>query len=96
MGHMEQRTNGSAHAVDNGDGSIVINGTASGDLWYFLGNVQAKKGDTFTLTGCPSGGNTSVYRLYANARNANNVDIYADDLNDIGAPQRYHSSKRYG
>jgi hypothetical protein len=68
----------------NGDGSIVINGTASGELWYFLGNVQAKKGDTLTLTGCPNGGNTSVYRLYANARNANNVDIYADDLNDIG------------
>ena len=70
--------------IHNEDGSITINGTASSDVWYLLGNVQAKKGDALTLTGCPKGGHTSVYRLYANARNANNVDIYADDLNDIG------------
>jgi hypothetical protein len=70
--------------IHNEDGSITFNGTTTEELLYLLGIIPAEKGETFTLTGCPEGGDTSVYHLYANARNANNVDIYADDLNDIG------------
>lgn len=70
--------------IHNEDGSITFNGTTTEELLYLLGIIPAEKGETFTLAGCPKGGNTSVYRLYANAINADNVDIYADDLNDIG------------
>ena len=51
----------------NADGSVTVNGTASGNaLFWLLGNQNATMtlpSGTYTLSGCPSGGTSSTYRL---------------------------------
>lgn len=52
----------------NDDGSITVNGTASGgaSFFYLTNNLSLTVGGEYILNGCPSGGNLSGYsvRLY--------------------------------
>ena len=62
--------------TDNGDGSITVNGTATAQTNFHLTNkitvdddskgLELKKGQTYILSGCPSGGSSSTYFLYNN------------------------------
>lgn len=61
-----QTLNGVAFTV-NADGSITIKGTATEAAFYGL-NYNIKNlipGEVYSLTGCPAGGSSSTYRLYA-------------------------------
>ena len=52
--------------TQNADGSVTINGTATGDsstTFSVSGNVTLPKGATFTFSGCTTGSN-STYRMY--------------------------------
>lgn len=56
--------NGVAFTV-NSDGSITANGTASADAALDIGGGFAlSRSEKYILTGCPSGGGDSAYRLY--------------------------------
>lgn len=48
----------------NDDGSINVNGTATANTYLVLGAVGLVGGTTYALSGCPSGGGNSTYRLY--------------------------------
>ncbi len=51
----------------NSDGSIVANGTATANArYYFVSEDEAReniKAGTYRITGCPSGGSTTTYRI---------------------------------
>lgn len=47
------------------DGSINVNGTASADTDLTIKSALVLPTESYTLTGCPSGGSTSTYRLFA-------------------------------
>ena len=52
--------------TQNADGSVTINGTATGDsstTFSVSGNVTLPAGSTFTFSGCTTGSN-STYRMY--------------------------------
>lgn len=53
--------------VENGDGTITVNGTATANATYsFIPTSKAftlTTGTTYTLKGCPSGGSMDTYRL---------------------------------
>jgi hypothetical protein len=68
----------------NSDGSITFNGTSNGELYYALGSVAVNQGETFTLSGAPSGGSNTTYRILAGAYTASGVGAYNDDLRDMG------------
>lgn len=48
----------------NDDGTVTVDGTASANAYLVLGSVNLIGGQTYKLTGCPSGGGASTYRLY--------------------------------
>lgn len=48
----------------NSDGTITASGTATANATCLIGTFYASK-KTCTLSGCPSGGSTSTYTLYA-------------------------------
>ncbi|MBQ8688333.1 MAG: hypothetical protein IJ512_07285 [Ruminococcus sp.] len=48
----------------NDDRSIKVSGTATADATLDLGTLDLTLGEQYTLTGCPSGGSESTYRLY--------------------------------
>ena len=71
-------TNGITFTV-NSDGSVTANGTATANafLWV-LGNSASSPADYYvpgelTLTGCPSGGSLSTYRLILQERVPNGI-----------------------
>lgn len=57
-------TNGITITV-NDDGSVTMNGTATAEVLFFLTNsFQAPAiGEKYTISGCPSGGSATTYRL---------------------------------
>lgn len=69
----------------NDDGTIVVNGTATGDIYfpvfatYNSNEYPLISGRQYCLSGCPSGGGFSSFRLYLEM---NSVRI--DNANDIG------------
>ncbi len=59
--------------TDNGDGTITVNGTATGNAWYPISTrsastIYATKGK-YHLSGCPSGGGNLKYYLQCNVYN---------------------------
>ena len=59
-----QTKNGVTFTV-NDDGTINVNGIATANTTFILKqNILLKKGSTYTVSGCPSGGSTSTYCLY--------------------------------
>lgn len=58
-----QTVNGVTFTVNN-DGTITANGTATGYVNYTISHVvPLNKGDTYILTGCPSGGSATTYEM---------------------------------
>lgn len=60
----------------NADGSVTANGTASGNAIYPLNNGYNTKlatGETFKITGCPSGGSAQTYSLRVYRTSGNTV-----------------------
>jgi hypothetical protein len=47
----------------NSDGTYKFTGTASASSYFIVGQVNIPAG-TYTLSGCPTGGGSSTYRLY--------------------------------
>lgn len=48
----------------NSDGSVVVNGTATANAVFDVVKSKLSPGIKYTLSGCPSGGSDSTYKLY--------------------------------
>lgn len=64
--------------TDNGDGSVTIDGTATGDSQFMFmsrhDDTMTLKAGTYTISGgCPKGGSTSTYRLIVSKKDAEGV-----------------------
>lgn len=76
-----------------GDGSIVANGTATGNIYFTLFSKndsapQLEKGHTYILSGCPAGGAANTYKIYLHERNADNT-AWATSYEDYGSGKTY-------
>ena len=58
----------------NSDKTIAANGTANGNIFLQIGTIHVVAGQTYTLTGCPSGGGSGAYSLYAALADGNKND----------------------
>lgn len=47
--------------TDNGDGTITVNGTATTDTTFILVSDLTLTAETYTFSGCPSGGSDTTY-----------------------------------
>ena len=66
----------------NEDGTITVNGTSvysTAFNWQLGGHMSLTPGKYF-LSGCPSGGHTSTYKLFANVTRANGSSAYPNDF----------------
>ena len=68
--------------VDNGDGSITVNGTATAGTMFHCKvynrlplMLGLEKGRQYTLSGCPKGGSLDTYSMNIAFRNADDVAI---------------------
>lgn len=91
--------NGITFTVNNNDKSVTVSGTASADarLDYnlYLDIGTSLTNNTYILSGCPSGGSTSTFYIYANIHNTSD-DSFAANMNDIGTgATRFVSSSNY-
>lgn len=64
--------------TDNGDGSVTIDGTATGDSQFIFisryADTMTLEAGTYTISGgCPEGGSTSTYRLIVSKNDAEGV-----------------------
>ena len=57
------RTTYEVTATPNEDGSITVDGTATGNAFFELGSAELEPG-TYVLNGCPSGGAVATYCMY--------------------------------
>lgn len=48
----------------NSDGTLKVNGTANENIFAKIGEASVTAGTQYFLSGCPSGGGSSSYRLY--------------------------------
>lgn len=67
----------------NSDRTITVSGTATDDLYYSINTIASRtifaRNKTYYLSGCPSGGGTSSYGLFAEVRNNEKyVAIYSE------------------
>ena len=84
--------------TDNGDGTIIVNGIAEETIIFYLQysdffNVIA--GETYTLTGCPTGGGSTKWRLSIRDENLNGQYILINDAGN-GATFIPKTSKALG
>lgn len=75
----------------NEDGSLTINGTATATVYYAPYRFTFKKGVSYIMSGCPSGGSASTYFMYINnlggVRDYGNgveVNLQDDFTSDVG------------
>lgn len=54
---------------DNGNGTVVANGTSNDNIAFNFGEATLQAG-IYRLSGCPNGGGASIYRLQANKTGA--------------------------
>lgn len=57
-------TTGGITFTVNDDGTVTVDGTATANAYLVVGSVDLIGGQTYKLTGCPTGGGGSTYRLY--------------------------------
>lgn len=68
--------NGVTFTVKN-DGTITINGTATKAIEFFLNEVKCVAGESYRLSGCPSGGGANTYILFDNAKFVGNGTTFS-------------------
>lgn len=59
-------SNGITYVI-NEDGSVTVNGKATAESTYIVGDVSLSAGEYYTLTGCPVGGSEYSYELTDNS-----------------------------
>lgn len=59
--------------TDNGDGTITVNGTSTATTYFYIANGGTLGVGRYTISGCPSGGTSSTYRINLN-RDSNVYD----------------------
>ena len=69
--------NGITYTV-NSDGTISASGTATADSYKRVGYNILLKAGTYILSGCPSNGGSSLYRLYATGSGGTIANDYGD------------------
>lgn len=86
----------------NEDGSITANGTATANavlnLYASTNGVFSLANGTYTITGCPSGGSASTYRIWFENKAANgstNVNAAADQGNGANLAITYGKARAY-
>ena len=68
--------------TQNSDGSITVNGTATGKSYAYIINYNTPiKPGIYTLSGCPSGGSTSTYRINLGL---NSNGVWKRNVYDVG------------
>lgn len=72
--------------TNNGDGTFLVNGTATADTWYPCINApfSASKNHKYLLYGCPKGGSDGTYCLYEGNGYLNN-DIGNGRITQVNA-----------
>ena len=50
--------------TDNGDGTVIADGTATADATFRMSYFTVKKGVTYYLSGCPKGGSKSTFYFW--------------------------------
>lgn len=68
--------------TNNGDGTYTLNGTATSDAYFVVGNIEFDTTKTYKILGCPSGGVRDETYVFAGA---NYIDTGSGD---IGVPSR--------
>lgn len=63
----------------NADKSITCNGTANGLTVFFVGNYLLQKDVVYKLSGCPTGGGVSTYRLDIRDLSGVTINGHADN-----------------
>lgn len=72
-----RQASGSANGITwtlNSDGSVRVSGTATANQTISFGSVSMVQGQTYTLSGCPSGGAVGKYMLYTNVVDPQFID----------------------
>lgn len=62
----------------NEDKSITANGTATAHVYFHLGAVPVKSGETYYCSGCPTGGGATTYKLAFQQRSSTGNPTVAD------------------
>ncbi len=76
--------------IDNGNGSITVNGTATSQVYYHCKvynkiplMLDFEKGKQYTLSGCPKGGSKSTYNMSITFRKSDDTSV-SPRIYDIG------------
>lgn len=66
----------------NEDGTVVVNGTCTSSInWQITANIPIPAGKYF-MSGCPIGGSSSTYRIFAYLNHSNGTTIYPNDFGE--------------
>ena len=69
--------------TDNGDGSVIVNGTATTDSVTYIKFGKTLEAGTYTLSGCPAGGSANGYSLcFGSSLQADIGEGITRDVND--------------
>lgn len=81
-------SSGSANGITwtlNSDGSVTVSGTATANQVISFGTVSMTQGQTYTLSGCPSGGALGKYILYTNVVDPQFIDTGSGATHAVSA-----------
>lgn len=66
----------------NDDGTIIVNGTCTAAInWQLMTEIPITAGKYF-ISGCPIGGSSSTYRIFAYLNHSNGTTIYPNDFGE--------------
>lgn len=77
-----QTINGVTFTINN-DGTVLANGTATANAILILNSFAFESGINYTLSGCPSGGSSSTYRLDAYGTSGDASGLSIDSGNGV-------------
>ena len=92
----KSRTHNGVTFTDNGDGSITVNGTATGgtathDLYLsYDSKLMLEVGKQYTLSGCPAGGNGNYYLNFQNTTYVQSVTDKGDGITFTAEYDRWY------
>lgn len=74
----------------NADGTVSLQGTASANTAFIIGQINRDMSASYKATGCPSGGSSSTYRLAVQFRTSSSA---VTTENDTGGGYSFSSTK---